>query len=134
MGASYSVTRWPVVPARIIHSSVEPASGNRFRPRVEYELYLAGRRYVGAGITRPGTVSDPSVPRFSRERAESIAALYQPGLELLAGYDPVNPSRTVLRPRFNWWTAFPVLMGGLLSALGVIVWRRNRTVTPVPAS
>lgn len=125
VGASYAITRWPVVPARVIVSTVEKAD-DRFRPRVEYELYLAGRRYVGGGITRPGTSADSSEPALTREAADSIVASFPVGTELLAGYDPVDPFRTVLRPRFNWWTLIPPALGAILTAIGIALWRRTQ--------
>lgn len=134
LGASYSITKWPVVPARVILSQVEPTANGRFRPHVEYELYLAGLRYVGTGIVRPATTTDPVTMAFSRERAESVVAAYPIGRELLAGYDPVNPSRTVLQPRFNWWTTVPVVMGALLAAVGIMMWRQNRKPPAVQSS
>ena len=126
LGASYAVTRWPVIPARVIQSSVETDSSGRFRARVGYEFFLAGRRYVGGGIDRPGTAGDASEQPIPIEQAAAIVALYPVGHELLAGYDPVDPFRSVLHPHFNWWTTAPTLAGALFGALGVMIWRQRR--------
>jgi hypothetical protein len=126
LGASYAITRWPVVPARVTLSTVEPTSSDNYHPRVEYEFYLAGLRYVGAGLEHPAMPGEQTGMEMTRERAESVIAEYPVGQELLAGYDPVNPSRAVLRPRFNWWTTVPAAAGGIVAALGILLWRRNR--------
>ena len=129
LGASYAITRWPVVPARIIHSTVESTSKNRFRPRVRYEFYLAGRRYVGGGISRPESADQVGGPSISWNRAEEIVARYPVGQELLAGYDPIEPGRAVLEPRLNGWTLVPVAMGAFLAAVGIMIWRHSRRAT-----
>lgn len=61
-------------------------------------------------------------------------ARYPLGHELLAGYDPVNPDRAVLHPRFNWWTTAPALMGALFVSLGVMIWRQNRRTLETAAT
>jgi hypothetical protein len=126
MGASYAVTRWPVTPARVVRSAVESLPGGRVRPRIGYEFFLAGRRYVGGGVEQPAAATDSSMPPIPLEQAESIVARYPVGQEMLAGYDPVNPDRAVLSPRFNWWTTGPALIGALFIGLGVAIWRQNR--------
>lgn len=126
LGASYAVTRWPVTPARVVRSSVTNATNGRHFPVVHYEFFLAGERYVGAGITRPATPAQPSAPAASQALADSIVARYPVGTEVLAGYDPVNPSRAVLRPHFNWWTLVPVILGVVLGVSGLWLWRVQR--------
>jgi hypothetical protein len=131
LGASYAITRWPVTPARVVRSSVTNATNGRHFPVVHYEFFLAGERYVGAGITRPATPAQPGAPAASEALADSVVARYPVGAEVLAGYDPVNPSRAVLRPRFNWWTLVPVILGVVLGVSSLRLWRAQRPGPPV---
>jgi hypothetical protein len=50
---------------------------------------------------------------------------------VLAGYDPVNPSRAVLRPSFNWWTLVPVFLGVVLGVSGFRLRRAQRQAPPI---
>lgn len=129
LGASYAVTRWPVVPARVVQASIESVSTGGFRPRISYEFFLAGRRYLGTGIERPAGGESASSRAISFEQATAIVAAYPVGQERLAGYDPVNLGRAVLHPRFNWWTIAPVLLGAVFAALGTMIWRQRRRAT-----
>lgn len=133
LGASYAITRWPVTPARVVRSSISNATNGRHFPVVHYEFYLAGRRYVGAGITRPATPAQSGSAPVTEASADSIVARYPLGTEVLAGYDPVNPSRSVLRPRFNWWTLVPVFLGAVLAGAGVRQWRTQRAAATLAA-
>jgi hypothetical protein len=134
LGTSYAVTRWPVVPARVVESSVESVSTGGFRPRVSYEFFLAGRRYLGSGIERPASESNPLDRALPFEQATAILSRYPVGRELLAGYDPVNLGRAVLHPRFNWWTIAPVLLGALFTAIGIMIWRHRLRTTEIVTS
>lgn len=129
LGSSYAVTRWPTVPARVIQASVESASTGGFRPRISYEFFLAGRRFLGTGIERPAGEETVSSRAVSFEQASAIVATYPVGQERLAGYDPVHLGRAVLHPRFNWWTIAPVLLGALFTALGIMIWRHRLRAT-----
>ncbi|MEP7324955.1 MAG: DUF3592 domain-containing protein [Gemmatimonadota bacterium] len=133
LGASFAITRWPVIPARVVQSAVDSVSEGGFRPRISYEFFLAGRRYLGGGIDRPATADHPASRSLAFNEAKAIATRYHVGQELLAGFDPENPSRTVLHPRFNWWTLAPVVLGALFGGFGVVIWRqRRRAIETVP--
>jgi len=134
LGASYAVTRWPVVPARIVYSAVDSAASGGFRPRISYEFFLAGRRYLASGVDRPAATKEASTGAMALEQARAIVARYPVGLELLAGYDPANLGHAVLRPRFNWGTIPPVLLGAGFAAVGVMIWRQRRRARETIAS
>ena len=133
LGASYAVTRWPVVPARVVYSAIDSTGRGGFRPRISYEFYLAGRRYLASGVDRPAGANEASTGAMPLERARAAVARYPVGLELLAGYDPGNLGRAVLRPRFNWWTITPVLLGVLFAAIGIMIWRQGRRASETTA-
>ncbi|HEV8123317.1 MAG TPA: DUF3592 domain-containing protein [Gemmatimonadales bacterium] len=134
LGASYAVTRWPVVPARIVQSTVESVSTGGFRPRISYEFFLAGRRYLASGIERPAGERSRPDRTMPMEQAAAVVARYPVGQELLAGYDPGNLGNAVLHPRFDWWTIAPVLLGAMCNVLGIMIWRHRLRVTETVAS
>jgi hypothetical protein len=108
-GRSYSATRWPVVPARIIESHVAEAEGGRFHAAIEYEYILAGR------VRRGRLPATPSV----RAQADSVAAAYPVGREIAIGFDPGDPEQTVVHPRLRWWPLALALVGAGLMAAGI---------------
>jgi hypothetical protein len=112
-GKSYSMTRWPVTPARILSSEVTSRDDARFTARVEYEFLLAGRVHRGTMTERAPT----------RAAAESLVALYPSGSEIAVGFDPGEPGASVLRPRINWWNLALTIAGAGLLAAGV--WPRK---------
>lgn len=111
-GRSYSMTRWPITPGRVVTSVVAEEAG-RVQARVEYEYMLAGRVYRG------------SVPAssLSREAADSLAARYPVGREIAVGYDPGNPRQSVLRADLRWWSLALTLAGVCIMAAGI--WPRK---------
>ena len=115
-GRSYSMTRWPITPGRVLTSSVTPGEKGPIEARITYEFILGGRVYRGVM---------PEI-RPTREAAESVAASYPPGREIAVGYDPGNLTQSVLHPRINWWSLLVTVLGALLVAAGA--WpRKNPT-------
>jgi hypothetical protein len=112
-GRSYSMTRWPIIPGRILSSGVVAEKGGRPQARIEYEFILAGR-------VHRGVLPEP-LP--TREAAESFAALYPPGREIAVGYDPGDPAQSVLRPHIRWWSLAVAVTGAILVAAGI--WPRK---------
>jgi hypothetical protein len=104
LGRSYSSTRWPVTPGRIISSGVV-TSYSETRASVEYEFILAGKVYRGR--------------MTSAEQPETLVALYPTGREITVGFDPGDPSQSVLRPRIRWWSLALTLVGAGLIAGGI---------------
>jgi hypothetical protein len=115
-GRSYSRTRWPVTPARIIESQVVETDGGRFHAAIEYEYILAGR------VRRGRVPAPPSV----RGEADSVAAAYPVGREIAIGFDPGDPEQTVVHPQLQWWPLGLALIGAGLMAAGI----RRRKVEP----
>jgi hypothetical protein len=111
-GRSYSMTRWPVTPARVVSSEVVPA-GEGFEARIEYEYILAGR-------VRRGHAAQSATDRAA---ADSIGARYPEGREIAVGFDPGNPALSVLRPHIRWWCLAVTLAGACLMGLGL--WPRK---------
>jgi hypothetical protein len=112
-GRSYSTTRWPVIPGRVLTSEVVPAGDGRFLAQVEYEYILAGRVRRGrlpASATR-------------REQADSVSAVYPAGKEIPVGFDPGDPEQSVLRPHLRWWSLALTLAGAVIMVLGL--WPRK---------
>jgi hypothetical protein len=112
-GRSYSTTRWPVTPGRVLKSEVVPAGNGRFLAQVEYEYILAGR--VRRGRIPPSATG--------REQADSIAAFYPVGREIPVGFDPGDPEQTVLRPHLHWWSLALTLTGAFMMVLSL--WPRK---------
>ena len=112
LGQSYSMTRWPITPGRIVASAIVPA-GDRFEAHVEYEYILAGRVRRGRLPATPNT----------RALADSVVASYPVGREIPVGFDPGNPGSSVLRPTIRWWSLALMLAGAGLVAAGV--WLRK---------
>jgi Protein of unknown function (DUF3592) len=52
-GRSYSSTRWPIAPGRVVRSDVKDGSAGNYTAVVEYEFILGGRVYRGRGIPFP---------------------------------------------------------------------------------
>lgn len=111
-GRSYSMTRWPITPGRVVISEVIPAGG-RFKAHVEYEYILAGR-------VRRGRLPESW---GSLESADSLRALYPVDREIPVGFDPGDPSLTVLRPHLRWWSLALTLAGACLMGIGL--WPRK---------
>ena len=106
------MTRWPITPGRVVISEVVQAGG-RFKTHVEYEYILAGR-------VRRGRLSEPA---NSHESADSLSSLYPVGREIPVGFDPGDPSLTVLRPHIRWWSLALTLAGACLMGIGF--WPRK---------
>jgi hypothetical protein len=124
-GRSYSSTRWPVTPGRVVRSSVVQVAEERFAPIIEYEFILAGRTYRGSGIRRPaGAAPDTAGSALSsRPAADSIAARFPAGRELLVGYDPGDPAQSVLEPELRWWALGLAIAGASLLGAGILTTR-----------
>jgi hypothetical protein len=108
LGRSYSTTRWPITPGRIVASAIVPA-GDRYEAHVEYEYILAGR-------VRRGRL--PATPT-TRDVADSMIASYPVGREIPVGFDPGDPASSVLRPVIRWWSLALILAGAGLMVAGV---------------
>ena len=106
------MTRWPITPGRVVVSEVVPA-GEQFEAHVEYE-------YILAGIVRRGRIPESA---GSRESADSLSSLYPVGREIPVGFDPGDPSLTVLRPHIRWWSLGVTLAGACLMGIGL--WPRK---------
>lgn len=110
-GRSYSTTRWPVTHGRVIGSMVSAENGSP-RASVEYEYLLAGKVYRGR--------------MTSEEKPESLTALYPAGREIPVGYDPGDPSQSVLRPEMRWWSLVLTLVGAGLIGGGIVAIVKSR--------
>lgn len=110
-GRSYSTTRWPVTPGRVIGSKVRMENGGP-RASVEYEFILAGKVYRGR--------------MTSEEAPESLTALYPAGREIPVGYDPGDPGQSILRPEIRWWSLVLTLVGAGLIAGGIVTFVKSR--------
>ena len=108
LGRSYSMTRWPITPGRIVTSAVVPAEG-QFEAHVEYEYILAGRVRRGRLPVSP----------TSRESADSVVARYPMGLEIPVGFDPGDTTSSALRPRISWWSLALTLAGAGVIGFGL---------------
>ena len=128
-GGSYSITRWPTSPGRIVRSFVQELSPGRYVPVVEYEFILAGRVYRGSDVSGLGDTTVVS----SRTAADSMVMPYPEGMEMKVHYDPTDFRRSLLAPSLDWLTLLPVIAG-----LGIMLagaWLRGyglRTLNPVP--
>ena len=99
-GRSYSMTRWPITPGRILRSAVTPTDNGQSRALIEYEFILAGRVY--RGVMTSGAAAD------------SLVAAYPPGREIPVGYDPGDPQQSVLRPQIRWWSLALTVAGAIV--------------------
>lgn len=125
-GRSYSSTRWPVTQGRILSAHLAPAGDGRYRALIQYEFILAGKVYLGSGLHRPsgGGTGDSTIgPLRSRAEADSLIAAYPVGREIAVGFDPGDPTQSVLRPRILWWSLALTVVGAMLLAMGI--WLRR---------
>jgi Protein of unknown function (DUF3592) len=98
----------------------------RFAPRVRYQYNLAGQVFQGSGIGIPseGSLDDAPDETFdTREAADSVVARYPVGGEVAVGYDPGDPTRSVLRPVLRWWSLALAIGGLFVLTLGIIAPR-----------
>jgi hypothetical protein len=125
LGASYSATRWPFTPGRIVRSQLRDSPPGGFQ--VEYE-YILGGRLLRSDRVRSWTGILPGVwpeKAPSRSEAESVVQKYRVGLELPVRYDPGDVRRSVLEPRTNWLALVPLLTGLIITTLGIRLLRRD---------
>jgi hypothetical protein len=127
-GRSYSTTRWPVTPGRIISSGRGTDPSSRLETRVEYEYLLAGKVYRARGIHDP---QDTTYLAGSQAEAESLLQRFPPGSEVLVGFDPGDPAQAVLLPRLKWWSLVLTVAGAGLMTLGMLLGREARQA-PLP--
>jgi len=110
---------WPTTEGRIVSSKVESFTqrvGGRsgttarfYQAVVEYAFQVEGREYHSTRLSFGPVESTPKGP------AESKAARYPQGREVMVHYDPQNPPNAVLDPRVarNWlgWLIAIVFVG-----------------------
>jgi hypothetical protein len=86
-GASIDVRRMPVAVGYV---------EKQYRPRIEYEYEYRGRKYLGRRMTFW------DVKLWTADRAQAERQLAEPGTELRVYVSPSNPSKSIMRPVFQY--------------------------------
>src|ERR1051325_5474763 len=120
-----AMKRWPIAKGRVLAAHVKAhrdvaggssSSGGAhmtlYKPVVQYEYTVDGKRYRGERITQsPGL--DRGVPEF----AEQIVRRYAEGSDVDVRYNPKRPNEAVLEPRVPRSWTFAVGIGVALLAV-----------------
>jgi hypothetical protein len=122
----WRMKNWMRLPSRVTAAAIAtrhiPVSigfvREEYRPSIEYEYEYRGRKYVGRRLT----FRDARLWTYDETRAQH--QLIEPGTELRVYVSPSNPSKSIMRPVFEYrYVDFlaMVFMTGLLIG-GVGVW------------
>ena len=125
-----AMKRWPIAKGRVLSSKIEEytddagSSGNfggtrfrmkLFRPVVEYEYDVGGRRFHGNRIAQSPGLNRGGVTDF----AQKVADRYPAGAAVDVRFNPRRPEECVLEPRVPGSWVLALIIG--LSLIGLAV-------------
>ena len=118
---------WPKIPSRVVSSSMlnrrNPVGAgvviNEYRPSVEYEYIVRGRRYIGKRIGfRDGRLWTDCLQ-------DAETGLYILGTEVLVGVSPLNPQRSIIDTKVKLrdldFLSVLIVLGVLIAGVGAWV-------------
>jgi len=116
----WRIRHWPKIPSRIVSSSIESRRNpvgagvvvKEYRPSVQYEYEVKGRRYVGNRIG----FRDSRLWTHCREGAELCSLT--PGKEVMVGVSPNNSSQSIIDTKVK---LRDLDFLGMLIVLGVLI-------------
>jgi hypothetical protein len=116
----WRIKHWPKIPSRIVSSSIESRRNpvgagvviNEYRPRVEYEYEVRGRRFLGKRIG----FRDSRLWTDCLEDAES--GLFISGSEVMVSVSPINSQNSIIDTRVK---LRDLDFLGMLMILGILI-------------
>ncbi len=120
---------WPRTAAEIVSSQLAHGQASRsktWHPDIRYRYQVAGRVYTGrrVGLMEIGT--------GVRSWVEPVVRRHPPGSRAWVHYDPADPSRSVLEPRWGRPFVHGITWAGValwMSWIGLVVWKRRQGAT-----
>ena len=115
MSHSVEAQSWPYVEGTVIASRLATNALGGYRPHVNYRFTANNRTYYGDSLYAP---QRHHLPLPTRKTAEETIARYAPGATVVVYFDPADPQRCLIEPRFAWWGILPLAGGTLLLFAG----------------
>jgi hypothetical protein len=125
---SVSARNWPAVDATVLESDARWVEHHRAVGRsmwshqlhLRYSYTVGGRGYIGTRASFSAWGQNESFNPFSW----MIARRCPVGTRVLAHYDVMDPSRSVLDPAARWSAWIALILGALAARLGLVYSRR----------